>query len=293
MKKILLHSQSHANKKSTLMGKRCSSLLACLGFSVLALGFDQVIPRTAAAAGLGESGAPEASAGASTPAANSATSQTPGSAGKRVGVDSLKKKYWIPGAGLDPQVVQFRKFTKSLKVSIDGFYSTFSADPFLNYTVFGGSLGFYLNEIIGFHSLYWAMNSNYNQSETNLAATVHSDTNQMSSLLGGEVSLSLLYGKLSIFGASVIYFDFFLLGGAGLLNYSSGAPSVSAKYGTVAFWPGLGEQFYLTSWLALKADVRFMLYQENVISYTSGVILKNQLSLAPAISVGFNILLPP
>jgi outer membrane beta-barrel protein len=73
---------------------------------------------------------------------------------------------------------------------------------------------------------------------------------------GLEAKGSLLYGKLSVVGKSIIYYDMYLLGGFGLTNTENGT------YATPDI--GLGQQVYLTKNFSLRLDYRLMFYHERI-----------------------------
>ena len=68
---------------------------------------------------------------------------------------------------------------------------------------------------------------------------------------------SLFYGKLSVLGKSIIYYDFYFLGGLGLTNTESG------NYPTPSL--GLGQRFYLNRTLSIRLDYRLFYFYENIV----------------------------
>lgn len=89
-------------------------------------------------------------------------------------------------------------------------------------------------------------------------ATIHAttQTNPPRYFLGAEAMGSFLYGKLSLVGKSIIYYDMHLLAGAGARNTESGT--------YLAPYVGIGQQVYLNQIMSLRLDYRLMGYNENL-----------------------------
>lgn len=205
-------------------------------------------------------------------------------------VDSFKEKYWIGEEGADLKVVQNRQYTKNLKLNLQTFAGTISADPFKsNYTA-GAGLGFYFTEYLGIHTYYWKLWTFRSDAETVLLNETGrgANSNRLDHLIGGELSWSILYGKLSLIGKAILHFDLFLIGGAGYLMTENG--------NTVSPWAGLGQQIFITKWLTFRADWRFMYWRENVIERWTPALLGEKINernvFASTFTVGLTALFP-
>ena len=219
---------------------------------------------------------------------------------KKVEVDSLKKQFWLNTPGVDLNVVQNRVYTKAWKFNFEAMGGPFSGDPFVNSWVYGAQLGYNFGEYLGFHAMYWKIASSFNSAYTTLvnATTTSSspgygsNSNQMQSMVGGEMSWSLLYGKLSLLGKAIIHFDLFVIAGGGILKANTGATQGEQSFSTFSYWPGIGQQFYVTPWMALRADYRMMIYGEDVVESnqpaTMGNVLSHKTTYAPTFTVGLN-----
>jgi len=64
-----------------------------------------------------------------------------------------------------------------------------------------------------------------------------------------ELTWAPLYGKLSLLAESVLHFDFFLVGGAGMIATKRGDPTVAAVV-------GIGQHYFVADWLALRIELR-------------------------------------
>jgi outer membrane beta-barrel protein len=67
----------------------------------------------------------------------------------------------------------------------------------------------------------------------------------------------MLYGKLSVLGKSIIYYDLHLLGGLGYTRTENGS------YATPSL--GIGQRFYLSKLTSFRVDYRLQYYNETLI----------------------------
>lgn len=186
---------------------------------------------------------------------------------EKVNVDSIKEKYWARGDQSELGVVQNRAYTKAHKWELGVFGGTVATDPFLSVYNMGGTLGYHFTEYFALEALYfrdWASASSalttlerqltaQNGGNSNGAST---NTNPPRDYYGGEAVVSLLYGKLSVLGKAIIYYDLNLLGGLGVTATESGNDFTEHL--------GIGQQVYLSNRISIKFDYRLMHYEENL-----------------------------
>jgi outer membrane beta-barrel protein len=178
--------------------------------------------------------------------------------GEQINIDAIKERYWARGEESEIGVVQNRLYRKERKIEISLFGGSSSTDPFLSVRELGVSLGYHLNE-------YWAINAVYMRSFSSDSSASTAFQSKLGGerppvdppkgYIGGEVQFSPLYGKLSLLGQKIIYYDLHLLAGGGVRQ---------ASYGNYAAgMVGVGQQIYLAKWLALRVDYRFLIYKDN------------------------------
>lgn len=178
---------------------------------------------------------------------------------EKVDVEGIKKSYWARGQETQMGVVQNRLYSKEKKFQLALLAGATFSDPFLSVGQLGFSFGYHFNEYISVHALGWR----YFTQDSTAGAYFRNDlggvppTNIPEYFLGGEVAGSLLYGKLSVVGKAIIYYDMHVLAGGGVTNTESGA------YPTLSI--GLGQQIYLNKWFALSIDYRLQWYREAMI----------------------------
>lgn len=207
--------------------------------------------------------------------------------GKKVDVDNLKKKYWA--GSTDLEVVQNRAYSKKGRIGIDLLGGTMISDPFLTTYSLGLEIGYHFNEYLSFHLIAWKdFASDSDASDVLLARNVIANTNPRSGYYGGEVAWSFIYGKLSLLGSSILYYDLFLLGGLGLTTTETGDN----------FTPhlGIGQRIFLTQWMSLRVDYRLMYYNEKIINKDPsdgavGEFKFNRSNFTNAITLGLELLL--
>jgi hypothetical protein len=178
---------------------------------------------------------------------------------EQINVDAIKEKYWALGNEAELGVVQNRTYSKSGKFEVSFNLGVLYSDPFLDVKTLGFSLGYHLSEYFSAHLLVFkhltGPSSALTTFQNTLGATV--DTNIPKFYVGAEGMSSLFYGKLSVLGKSIIYYDFYFLSGLGVTNTESGT------YVTPSL--GLGQRFYLNSTISVRLDYRLFYYNENIL----------------------------
>ncbi len=196
--------------------------------------------------------APAAPAQPGAPAAPSADESS-----EKVNVENIKEKYWARGDESELGVVQNRLYSKQQKWELDLFGGFLTSDPFLSVKNAGANLGYHLTETWGVHVMGWKAFVSDSSAKTTLEqGSKRANTNPPRYYFGSEVSASILYGKLSLVGKKIIYYDMHLLGGAGATGTENGTyftPSI-----------GIGQQVYLNKFLSLNVDYRLMYYNETI-----------------------------
>lgn len=207
----------------------------------------------------------------------------------RVDVDAIKEKYWARGNSSELGVVQGRLHTKAEKLEFGVFGGLLATDPFLSVKNLGFSVGFHMNEFFSGHLLGWRSftkpSSALELFEKTRGATTN--TNEPKSFVGAEAEASLIYGKLSLLGMAILYYDFHLLGGAGITATETG------NYFTPI--AGLGQQIYVMKNLSLRVDYRLLPYKENiqekVIPTKIGDVVDSRVNWSHAVTFGISYLI--
>jgi outer membrane beta-barrel protein len=189
----------------------------------------------------------------------SAISQAQETAGlTKVDISQVQQKY-LANTSNEIQVVQNRKYTKVHKFELGITGGLVSADPFVNDSTLGGFLGYHFSESFGIRAFYWKDFTSKNDAfyAAKAQSNLFVNTNSAQSFIGGELKFIPIYGKVSILGSSILYYDLNLFVGGGIRKTDSGS----------SFSPvlGIGEQFFFAKCFALGVDYRLMYYKENII----------------------------
>lgn len=176
---------------------------------------------------------------------------------KRVNVEKLKKQYWSQES--DYNVVQNRVYTKANRIETSLYAGSMLTDPFLSVSVLGISLGYHFNEQFSLHGLLWRNFSSRSSALERLEVDTNrtANTNDLLWYYGGEVRWSVIYGKLSLLGKTILYYDMHLSGGAGQMKTESGDNFAQSL--------GLGQQVYLSQSLGLFMGYRMVHFDEKLL----------------------------
>lgn len=181
---------------------------------------------------------------------------------EEVEVDRIRERYWAQGKDAEVSVVQNRIYSKRNKFELGISAGSLNGDPFLSSYTLGASLGFHFSEYFSIHGFGWkafvSPSSALNTLQGDLNTTAN--TNEPRSFFGGEIRGSLLYGKLSLSGLAILYFDAYLCGGAGSMSTESG--------NNLAGFIGIGQQIHLSQLFSLNLDYRFLRYNETILGKT-------------------------
>jgi outer membrane beta-barrel protein len=174
-------------------------------------------------------------------------------------VDSVRNRYWARGDESEMGVVQNRTFSKRNRLELGIFGGSLSTDPFLAVQTLGVRIGYHLNETFSAHLLSWhsfvTPSTALQTFEDTLGATTNN--NPPKNYIGAEGTASLIYGKLSLLGKKILYYDMHALAGAGVTATDSG------NYLTPH--AGLGQQVFISQSLSLRVDYRAQFYRETII----------------------------
>lgn len=175
---------------------------------------------------------------------------------------------------LDPEkkvyVLQNRRYTKAHRVFLsvmagpgisNPYRTTYNVDPRLTY---------YFSDQWGIEAFYTAAIVNSNNS--NFDALISHNPNTLPSIreirasYGGLIHWSPWYAKINFFN-KILYFDWYLAGGAGTLHTSVGSknlvtdPITFTDQDLFAVFVGTGQQFHLTDVFKIRLDFSGAIYQ--------------------------------
>lgn len=247
--------------------------------------------QSTSAPAAGVPASPLSATGTPAPTATSAPAAAGGA--EEADVQKIKEKYWARGSETEMGVVQNRLFTKNHKIEGSLGLGTLTGDPFLKTTTLMVNGGYHFDEIFSAHLNFWKAfvepSSALKTLESQLATTAN--TNEPRWYFGGEAKASALYGKVSLLGKAILYFDAYASLGLGIISTESGSnPMVSF---------GIGQQVWLTQLIALNLAYKVLWYRETILGKVTGVNgnlgqnLGTRSNLSNVIMIGVSILLDP
>lgn len=188
------------------------------------------------------------------------------------------------------KIQQNRIYLKANRFDLGVAYGIMNNDAFLSSTSFSGYLGYNLNEVFEFSLMFSSISNRPSTAAVNLEKSINrgANTNPLSWTLTGELTVSALYGKLSLLDRMIVHYDLFLTGGVS---------SVSAMNGNV-FGPevGIGERMFINKSLCLRLDYRFLYFQENIVERiqsgpTLGKVIGTRNNFTSVLTFGLNFLI--
>jgi len=206
-------------------------------------------------------------------------------------VEQIKEKYWARDDESEIGVVQNRLYTNKKKFEIGLLVGSVQGDPFLVNTSLGVSAGYHFTELFSVHATFTKYFVGKSAALTQFEQTVPGQTaatNMAKWSSTAEARWSLLYGKVSLFGKSIIYFDAYLSGGLGAINTETGT--------NFFVNPGVGQVFHLSQTFGLNIAYKLMWYSETIKSKnpaTLGNVLGTHSNFGSSINVGLTIVLDP
>jgi outer membrane beta-barrel protein len=197
-------------------------------------------------------------------------------------IEQVTRKYWAQGEESELGVVQNRTYRKSKRITLDLLTGSLSTDPFLSVRTFGVALGWNLNEDWGIQAIAWkavSTDSAAYESFRTQAPLASVDRNPPLAFYGVQANRSILYGKTSLLGHSLLYVDVFLFGGAGI--------NITRNGSLFAPFVGIGQKIHLSQNLSLHLDYRILRFSETL----SGPGGTNQrTNTTDSVSIGLGVL---
>jgi outer membrane beta-barrel protein len=217
-----------------------------------------------------------------------AEDSAPDGKGEKLDTNALKNKYWARGDSTQLGVVQNRTYSKARKFALGMFGGTVMSDPWLNTTTYGASLGYHFNEFMSAELLYMKdIVGPSSALELFRSKNGRVNTNEPKNYYGAEGVFSLIYGKVSLLGSSIIYYDMHMNAGLGRTSTDSGSyltPSV-----------GLGQRYFISQKMSIRLDYRMMIFREQLIEQTDtsklGTIAGTRTNFSNTITLGLDYLL--
>ena len=196
-------------------------------------------------------------------------------------------------------VVQEKLFKKAPKLEIAPLVGGFFNDPFWDTLTYGGEAFFHFSEFFAIggsyrHAKTWQSN---NAKPLEEVFNIRADSSILNYMALGNIIITPIYAKASLFGRRVMHFDFYFTAGAGLINTTAEwSEEIVETTGTTvvqqsqdgsspAYNFGLGARVFLTKHISFKIELSNVLYQDSVRN-------EEQWFWRIPVNVGFGVFLP-
>ncbi|MBY0470933.1 outer membrane beta-barrel domain-containing protein [bacterium] len=217
---------------------------------------------------------------------------------EKVDVNAIKDKYWARGDESKLEVVQNRLYSKAKKFEIEPMASIIVTDPFLDDRSLALMLAYHLDEYISVGLLArkdFTVPSATSKDFQSRTSGGYPNINSPTAYYGAEITGSLLYGKLSVVGKAIIYYDMHLIGGAGLTQTVATATDGQQFYNNnITAHVGIGQKIFLSKTVAFRFDYRVFIYGEKLYQLNGvniGQDLGSRTNFSNALSLGFSFFL--
>ena len=154
--------------------------------------------------------------------------------------------------------VQRKVFIKKNRLELYPHLALSVNDAFFQSVVLGGAVGYHLSDAFSMEARAGGVIA---QADSNVIRFVRTETD---SLLADPPEFQYhadldflwapIYGKLSIFGDSILHFDTYLTVGGGVFGTDIGAAGAANV--------GLGQRYFINKWLTARIEYRMYLFAE-------------------------------
>ena len=209
---------------------------------------------------------------------------------KETEVQEIQEKYWARGEETEIGVIQNRLYSNKRKVEFGLLLGTVASDPFLVNTSLNLTAGYHFSELfsvhLGFMKNFVGPSAALTALESRTGVT--SPTNMQSFWITADTRWNMLYGKVSLFSAHILYFDAYLSAGMGLVSTETGS--------YLALMPGIGQVFHINQTFSLNLHYKLFWYQEEIRSKaaaTRGQSLGKNGNFGSSLMLGITVTLDP
>lgn len=223
---------------------------------------------------------------ATAPGTAAPSTGTPSPHGEEADIEKIKEKYWARGNEAEMGVVQNRLYPKVHRVEVSLTGGALSGDPFLSTYTLGLTAGYHFSEFFALHLVGWKAIVSPSAALKTLQQQLNTtaNTNEPRFYFGPEARASVLYGKLSLLGAAILYFDAYFSLGGGIVSTESGSSG--------AVTAGVGQQIHVSRTVSLDLAYKFLWYHETVLGKLPsnfGQPVSKRGNLSSELSLGISI----
>jgi outer membrane beta-barrel protein len=196
----------------------------------------------------------------------------PAPTGDKLDITDLEQKYWS-AKDTDFSVVQNRTYTKEKRYSLSASMGPIVNDAYSKGFGFALTGNYFFSEREGVQLEYTTTNLSNSKMVEAFAGNyggVIVDHNKVKTSIGASYNYVPVYAKVSLLGKKILYFDMIFSPGVAIVNYEQNLSAGNEKQQSVALTFDVSQMFFLSSKLAIRADLKNRWYQHNVRSWRYG-----------------------
>lgn len=191
---------------------------------------------------------------------------------EKVDIQQIESEYWQQ-KDTEFHVVQSRRYTKEKRPFVNLGYGVIINDNFNKGTSFALSGGYYYKEQMGVEAFYQSYDAENSKVTKEVLGLGGGPTyTRPKAQYGVTWNWMPIYGKVSVFDKTIIYFDMGLHVGLGMAEYApmieTGAGTKVSKESTIERSPmvivDLSQQFFLSEKWAFRFDVKNRFYKRDL-----------------------------
>ncbi len=205
----------------------------------------------------------------------------------KVDIQEIENQYWQQ-KDQDFHVVQNRRYTKEKRYYLSPTAGILINDSFTKGQAFGLSGGYYLSEQNGFEVSYLHYNTDNSKTTDEIFGLNGAPAyNKLNRQITATYNWMPIYGKVSIFDKSIIYFDMGINIGLGLTTYEKQLEAGNQEKSSVTLVADITQQFFIKDSLAIRFDIRNRFYKEEREKYRNSTGTSDDIehSLSAAIGI--------
>ncbi|MES2768991.1 MAG: outer membrane beta-barrel domain-containing protein [Bdellovibrionota bacterium] len=189
---------------------------------------------------------------------------------EKVDIQQIEQDYWQQ-KDTEFHVVQSRRFTKEKRPFVNLGYGLLINDSFTKGSSLNLSSGYYFKEQHGFEVSYSQFDvKNSKTTDEIIVAGGTPAYNKLNYQLAATYNWMPIYGKVSVFDKSIIYFDMGVHVGLALVDYDHALQAGDKQDSSVALVLDISQQFFLSEKWAFRFDVKNRFYKQDRLDYVTG-----------------------
>ncbi len=182
---------------------------------------------------------------------------------EKMDIQEIESAYWQQKDS-EFHVVQNRRFSKEKRYFISPTVGILINDSFTKGMSYGLSGGYYMTERNGVEVSYVSYSADNSKTTDEIFGLNGAPAyNKLKNQITATYNWMPIYGKISLFDSSIIYFDMGLNVGLGLTSYEQQLEAGNSSKTAITLIADISQQFFIKESLAIRFDIRNRFYKED------------------------------